>query len=235
MAEFLTEIPRWVTSLAFWVAMFTLLGCAYGVHRSFKGSREEINRALDDVYATLDAIKGERGMPARPLSAPLPALNNVRDIPTTRTAVARTDEAVESLKATVGIPTDPDKLTHQPAAATEVHVVTTVPSANGLDVAIPHTNEIPTRRPDAPGTPGYIGPIHTDSWAYVLDPDHKIEIVDGQTVPAFRDPDDTPTPEQLLNPTHPGFDPPATVQLAGATRLDLTHIGGRHRHPEDDE
>jgi hypothetical protein len=155
----------------------------------------------------------------------------VRDIPTTRTAVARTDEAVEVLKATVGIPTDPDKLTQQPAAVTEVHTVTTVPSAHGLDVAIPATNEIPTRRPDDPGR---IASTDT-GWAYVLAPDYQLEQVDGHTIPAFRDPQDEPTPDQLLSPTHPGFDAPPTVSLNGATRLDLSHIGGRHRHPEDDE
>jgi hypothetical protein len=205
MTDLLAEIPRWVTNLAFWIALLGMLGCCYGVHRSFKGARADIDRALDDLYATLDALHTEQGTPASPLSAPVSASGNVVDIPTTQTAVARTDEAVEGLKATIGLPTDPNKVPHQPPAPTE---------------------QIPLI------DPGHIGgSVGDDSWAYVLNPDHKLEHVDGHTIPAFRDPDDTPTPEQLESPTNPDLRAVPGLHLAGATRLIPT---GRHRHPEDD-
>jgi hypothetical protein len=207
MTEFLADIPRWVTNLAFWISLLTLLGCAYGVHRSFKGSRAEINKALDDLYALMDALHAEQDTPASPLSAPVSPSDNVRDIPTTRTAVARTDEAVEGLKATIGLPTDPNKLTHQPPAPTEA---------------------IPALGPDHIG-----GSVGDDSWAYVLNPDHRIEIVDGEPIPAFRDPDDTPSPAQLESPTNPSFNALPTTKVRLVT--DDPVIAGRHRHPEDDE
>jgi hypothetical protein len=215
MTDFLTEIPRWVTNLAFWVALIAMLACTWGVHRSFKGSRAEINRALDDLYEALDRLTETQHPTASPLSAPLTAPDNVRDIPTTKTAVARTDEAVEGLKATLGLPTDPDKLPTQPAAPTE---------------------EIRIDLPDHPGDPARITDTPApDAWSYVLNPNHQLEHIDGHTIPAFRDPHDTPTPDQLQNPTHPDLQAVPGQHLNGATRLDLSPIGGRHRHPEDDE
>lgn len=208
MTEFLAEIPRWVTNLAFWISLLILLGCAYGVHRSFKGSREEINTALDHLYALLDEVRAERETPVSPLSAPLSPSDNVRDIPTTRTAVARTDEAVEGLKATIGLPTDPTKLPHQPPAPTE---------------------QITTQGPDSIGTS--VGP---DSWAYVLHPDHQLEIAEesGRVIPAFRDPAlDFPTEDQQHAPTNPSFDALPTTKIRLLTE---PVTAGRHRHPEDD-
>jgi hypothetical protein len=237
MTDFLTEIPRWVTNLAFWTALLLLLVTSWGVLRSIKGMREDLEKAVDDVYDFLAELKDERHGVVQPLSAPLSASGNVVDIPTTRTAVARTDQAVEGLKAELGIPTDPNKLTRQPAAATEVHVVTTaghpvdpppteqarlIPTPNGefevvVSSDVPATNEIPAMRPDDPGR---IASNVTDTgWAYVLSPDYQLEVVDGQTIPAFRHPDDDES----------------DLELHGATRLDLTHVGGRHRAPGDDE
>jgi hypothetical protein len=205
MADFLNDIPRWATNLAFWIALLALLGCTWSVHRSFKGSRAEIDKALDDLYEALDRLAETQRPSVHALSAPLSPSDNVVDIPTAQTAVARTDEAVEGLKATIGLPTDPHKIPHQPAADT-------------TELALP-----------APST---IGSNLTDTdWAYVLHPNHHLERIDGHTIPAFRDPDDTPTPDQLAAPTNPGFDAPPTINLNGATRL--THAGGRHRHPED--
>ena len=209
LTTFLTDIPRWVTNLAFWVGLLALLICAWGVLRSFNGIRKEVDDALQELYDRLDELDAKHNTPTKPPSAPLTPLNNVRDIPTTRTAVARTDEAVEGLKATLGIPTDPDKLTAQPPAVT-------------TELAMPYTD---TTAAD---------PTSPDGWAYVLAPDHKLEIVDGHTIPAFRDPADTPTAYQLAAPTQPDLQALPGHRLNGATRL-VPAGGGRHRHPEDTE
>jgi hypothetical protein len=206
MTEFLTEIPRWVVNLAFWIGLVTMITATAGVLRSIRGMRDELDNALTELYRLMGTLQAERETPASPLSAPVSPSDNVVDIPTPQTAVARTDEAVEGLKATVGLPTDPNKLPHQAPAPTE---------------AIPTLD------------PGHIGDsIGEDSWAYVLNPNHRIEIVDGEPIPAFRDPDDLPTPEQIAAPTNPDLRAVPGLHLNGATRLIPT---GRHRHPEDTE
>jgi hypothetical protein len=210
MTEFLTDIPRWVVNLGFWVGLVALIAATAGVLRSFRGFRAELDDALNELHALLDEVHAERGTPASPLSAPLPPSDNVVDIPTTQTAVARTDEAVEGLKATIGLPTDPNKVPQQPPAPTE---------------------QIPTV------DPGRLADnIDPDSWAYVLHPDHHLEIAEesGRVIPAFRDPAlDFPTDDQHAAPTNPDLRAVPGLHLSGATRLIPT--GGRHRHPEDDE
>jgi hypothetical protein len=214
MTDFLTEIPRWVVNLGFWVGLVALIASAAGILRTFRGFRGELDDALRELYAALDELKAERDTPVSPLSAPLSPSGNVVDIPTTQTAVARTDEAVEGLKATIGLPTDPNKIPHQPPADTEqIHTI--------------DPGRIASNVPDT-------------AWAYVLSPDHRLEVApeSGRVIPAFRDPDlDFPTTDQITAPTHPDLHAVPHQHLNGATRLaHVTGVtGGRHRHPEDNE